>query len=102
MASAYRRKVDFARIAEGFGVPAVDLDASEHPLRDLADALRAPGPCLIRVTVPAEANVYPMVPPGADNLQMIGGEPETDAAMQEDDNDCDAHADATGGRHVHA
>ncbi len=102
VASAYRRKVDFARIAEGFGVPAVDLDASEHPLRDLADALRAPGPCLIRVTVPAEANVYPMVPPGADNLQMIGGEPETDAAMQEDDNDCDAHVDATGGRHAHA
>lgn len=94
MATAYRNTVDFVRIAEGFGVPAVDLDASDDPLR-------VPGPCLIRVTVPAEANVYPMVPPGADNLRMIGGESATAVAAHRDD-DFETRTNAAGGRHAHA
>ena len=32
---------------------------------------RAPGPCLIHVPIAAEENVYPMVPPGAANTEMI-------------------------------
>ncbi len=76
-ASDYRHRVDFARIAEGFGVRAVDLETSRNPLADLERALRREGPCLIRVPVAAEDNVYPMVPPGAANTDMI--DPEHDA-----------------------
>lgn len=72
-ASKYRSEPDFVKIAEGFGVPALDLDKAEDPRAALAEALRAPGPCLIHATIDREQFVYPMVPPGAANTEMIGG-----------------------------
>jgi len=75
-ASGYRLRVDFMRIAEGFGVRAVDLSTSKNPLADLERALKREGPCLIHVPVAAEENVYPMVPPGGANSDMIDPEHE--------------------------
>jgi acetolactate synthase I/II/III large subunit len=72
-ASKYARPMDFVKIAEGFGIRAVDLDASDHPRAVLAEALNAPGPCLIHVSIDKEQFVYPMVPPGGANTEMIGG-----------------------------
>ena len=72
-ASKYRGTPDFLTIAQGFGVPAVDLDTSATPADTLAQALSAPGPCLIHVSIDREQFVYPMVPPGAANTEMIGG-----------------------------
>lgn len=70
-ASNYRHHVDFIKIAEGFGVRAVDLSESRDPLAALERALKCEGPCLVRVPVQAAENVYPMVPPGAANTDMI-------------------------------
>jgi acetolactate synthase-1/2/3 large subunit len=70
-ASTYRHHVDFIKIAEGFGVRAVDLALSRDPMAELERALLREGPCLVRVPVEAQENVYPMVPPGAGNLEMI-------------------------------
>ncbi len=72
-ASKYRTEPDFVKIAEGFGVPAVDLDLAENPRAALAEALHRPGPCLIHASIDREQFVYPMVPPGAANTEMIGG-----------------------------
>jgi acetolactate synthase-1/2/3 large subunit len=72
-ASKYRGAPDFLRIAEGFGIAAVDLDASANPGETLARALTAPGPCLIHASIDREQFVFPMVPPGAANTEMIGG-----------------------------
>ena len=72
-ASKYRTGPDFVKIAEGFGVPAVDLDKADDPRAALAEALHSPGPCLIHATIDREQFVYPMVPPGAANTEMIGG-----------------------------
>ena len=36
-------------------------------------SLAKPGPCLVNVPIAAEENVYPMVPPGAANRDMIEG-----------------------------
>ena len=72
-ASKYRTEPDFVKIAEGFGVPAVDLDLADNPRAALAEALHRPGPCLIHATIDREQFVYPMVPPGAANTEMIGG-----------------------------
>ncbi|PKN07745.1 MAG: acetolactate synthase, large subunit, biosynthetic type [Deltaproteobacteria bacterium HGW-Deltaproteobacteria-8] len=72
--SDYRVRIDFVKIAEGFGVRALDLNESRDPMADLERALKREGPCLVRVPVAAEDNVYPMVPPGAANIDMIGGE----------------------------
>ncbi len=72
-ASKYRGAPDFIKIAEGFGVAAVDLDTVANPRAVLAQALTAPGPCLIHASIDREQFVYPMVPPGAANTEMIGG-----------------------------
>ena len=73
IASNYRRPTDFVKIAEGFGLEALDLDRSEHPEAELAAILRRPGPALIHGSIERERFVYPMVPPGAANTEMIEG-----------------------------
>ncbi len=72
-ASKYRGAPDFLKIAEGFGIDGVDLDTAQNPRAALAQALNAPGPCLIHASIDREEFVYPMVPPGAANTEMIGG-----------------------------
>lgn len=72
-ASKYPVNPDFVRIAEGFGIRAVDLDRCAGPRAALAQALGERGPCLIHVSIDREEFVYPMVPPGGANVDMIGG-----------------------------
>ncbi|ATE59286.1 acetolactate synthase large subunit [Thauera sinica] len=72
-ASKYRGAPDFVKIAEGFGIPALNLDDAENPRATLAQVLAEPGPCLIHASIDREQFVYPMVPPGAANTEMIGG-----------------------------
>lgn len=72
MASSYKRATDFIKVAEGFGLDTLDLDNATNATTALTDALRRPGPCLIHVSIDREAFVYPMVPPGAANTEMIG------------------------------
>jgi acetolactate synthase-1/2/3 large subunit len=79
-ASRFHAEPDFVAIARGFGVPACDLGSAADPRASLGAALRADGPCLINVPIESEANVYPMVPPGGANRDMIDG--GYDAALQ--------------------
>jgi acetolactate synthase-1/2/3 large subunit len=72
-ASRFRAAPDFVRIAEGFGLRAVDLDTAENPKEVLHQALTTRGPCLIHAGIDVEDQVLPMVPPGAANIEMIGG-----------------------------
>lgn len=72
-ASQYAAPPDFVRIAQGFGMAAVDLDTVVDPRHALAAAMAHRGPCLIHASIDAEAQVLPMVPPGAGNLEMIAG-----------------------------
>ena len=73
-ASEYTTVADFPSIARGFGIPAVNLSRSGTPEKDLENALLRRGPCLVEVDIRAEDNVFPMVPPGAANIDMIGEE----------------------------
>ncbi len=70
----FSHRVDFARIAEGFGMKARDLAMADEPGAALAEAFAEPGPCLINVPIDVNEKAYPMVPPGAANKDMIGGE----------------------------
>ena len=72
MASKYKRATDFLKVAEGFGLDVCNLDTAEDPTAALAEALHRPGPCLIHVSIDRDEFVYPMVPPGAANTEMIG------------------------------
>ena len=71
IAAKYSASPSFAKLAEAFGVRAVDLDVAADPRRALQTALGAPGPCLIHASIDTEERVLPMVPPGAANLEMI-------------------------------
>ncbi|MEA3363998.1 MAG: acetolactate synthase large subunit [Candidatus Hydrogenedentes bacterium] len=70
----YRIAVDFCTVARGFGMRAADLGATNDPAGLLAEALAAPGPCLIHAPIDIEEKVYPMVPPGAANRDMLAPE----------------------------
>jgi acetolactate synthase I/II/III large subunit len=73
VASSFAHHVDFPTIATGFGMPSVDLGTCTDPRAALAKCLRTPGPCLVHAPFDADARVFPMVPPGAANCEMIGG-----------------------------
>lgn len=73
-ASDFRSRVDFLKIAEGFGLKTFDLARGKDAGAVFARAFRERGPCLIQVPVDADEKVFPMVPPGSPNKEMIGGE----------------------------
>ncbi|MCG3147074.1 MAG: Acetolactate synthase isozyme 1 large subunit [Verrucomicrobiae bacterium] len=68
-ASQFQSQPDFVRIAEGFGVPAAHITG----LDELAAALAGAGPCLLNVPIDVNEKVFPMVPPGGANREMIEG-----------------------------
>lgn len=78
MASEFSQGPDFCAMARSLCVDAYDLDSSEDPFSTLREAIQAPGPALIHVSVRAEDRVYPMVPPGGSNREMVFGPAATD------------------------
>ncbi len=71
IASRYKSKPDFVKIAEGFGIKAYQLNDAAQLDEILEKALHCDGPCLVDVKVDPSLNVLPMVPPGASNVEMI-------------------------------
>jgi acetolactate synthase-1/2/3 large subunit len=74
-ASKYSRSPDFVAIARGFGWRARTLDGETDAVAVLAAELAAPGPSLIHVSIDVNQHVFPMVPPGAANRDMLIAEP---------------------------
>lgn len=70
-ASVFRSNTDFSALAQSFGVCAFDLERSSDPLITLATALKTEGPVLIHCPIEVQEKVFPMVPPGAANKDMI-------------------------------
>ena len=71
-AATYPGTINFMQIAAGFGLHACDLNAEADPQAALQEAISRPGPALIHVRIDPEQKVYPMVPPGAANTEMVG------------------------------
>ncbi|MFU2208762.1 biosynthetic-type acetolactate synthase large subunit [Solidesulfovibrio sp. C21] len=78
-ASTFAARPNFPALAAGFGMASLDMEHCRDGRGALAAALAAPGPALIRVPVDPDAHVYPMVPPGAANSEMILEESHADA-----------------------
>lgn len=70
--ATYPGMVSFIKIAEGFGMSSCDLNEAQDPQAALREAMARPGPSLIHVRIDAQEKVYPMVPPGAANTEMVG------------------------------
>lgn len=67
----YPQEVDFAGIASCFGIPSTRLGTARDPGSALEAALLMPGPHLIHVPIDVYDKVFPMVPPGGANSQML-------------------------------
>jgi acetolactate synthase I/II/III large subunit len=72
-ASDYESQMDFIAIATGFGMPSYDMATVDGHEELLRKALESEGPCLIHIPLDVNEKVFPMVPPGAANIDMIGG-----------------------------
>ncbi|WP_313162789.1 acetolactate synthase large subunit [Kosakonia cowanii] len=71
-AATYPGMVNFVQIAAGFGLHTCDLNAAADPQAALQEIIDRPGPALVHVRIDPQQKVYPMVPPGAANTEMVG------------------------------
>jgi acetolactate synthase-1/2/3 large subunit len=65
--------VDFARIAEAFGVPGTRVSRGDEVEGAIEKALSTDGPALVEFRIAMEEKVFPMIPPGAGMDEMIQG-----------------------------
>jgi acetolactate synthase-1/2/3 large subunit len=64
---------DFVKVAEAFGVEAFRISRREEVQAGIARLLAADGPCLAHVIIDPRENVWPLVPPGKNNAEMMEG-----------------------------
>ena len=64
---------DFVKVAEAFGIPAFRIDHRDQVTDGLKRLLAADGPILAHVIINPEDNVWPLVPPGKNNSEMMEG-----------------------------
>ena len=66
-------RVDLVAVAKGFGIPAERVAVDEDPAEAIARMGSAEGPYMVEAMVDPDNYVYPIIPPGASNVEMIGG-----------------------------
>jgi len=62
---------DFAVLARAFRIPARTIDRRDEVLPALTELLASEGSMLLHVRIDAKRNVWPLVPPGKSNADMI-------------------------------
>ncbi|HEV2066012.1 MAG TPA: biosynthetic-type acetolactate synthase large subunit [Thermomicrobiales bacterium] len=62
---------DFVKLAEAYGATGIRVTRTEEIEPAIERARSIPGPVVIEFVVEPEANVYPIVPPGASNSDMM-------------------------------
>ncbi|MBM4313707.1 MAG: biosynthetic-type acetolactate synthase large subunit [Deltaproteobacteria bacterium] len=66
-------KVDLVAVAKGFGIPAERVAVDENPAGAIARMSAAAGPYMLEAMVDPDNYVYPIIPPGCSNVEMICG-----------------------------
>ena len=66
---------DYVRLAEAYGIAGYRVEHARQIEEAVARALRDPGPALVEFVIEQEANVFPMIPPGATLSEPIESEP---------------------------
>ena len=62
---------DFVKIAEAYGVAGIQVTRIEEVEGAIQQAMECEAPFLINFVIEPEENVYPIVPPGAANIEFI-------------------------------
>ena len=70
-ASQFASSPDLLKIAEGFGIEAIDADKDSEWYKKAFDMNRKNRPCFVKVRVDPEENVLPFVPGGKANIDCI-------------------------------
>lgn len=66
-------EVEFAKIAQAYGIEAETVTRTDEVEKALCRALDHKGPYLLDIRIEREENVFPMVPAGAAISEMIVG-----------------------------
>jgi acetolactate synthase-1/2/3 large subunit len=74
---------DFVKLAEAYGITGLRAADQNEAEAAIARARTTDGPVVIDFRINPEENVYPMVPPGGANSQMIEGAREPEPGMAE-------------------
>jgi len=64
---------DFAEVADAFGMEAFTVTKREEQSAAVDRLLNTKGPILAHVKIDPKANVWPLVPPGKSNIEMLEG-----------------------------
>ncbi|MDN5790722.1 MAG: thiamine pyrophosphate-dependent enzyme, partial [Micrococcales bacterium] len=62
---------DFVALAAAFRIPGRRIDTKDEVEGAISDLLAAPGAYLLHVSIDAQENLWPLVPPGASNADML-------------------------------
>ena len=62
---------DFVQVAKAFGIDAFRVERRDQQDAAIDRLLAADGPCLAHVVIDPLANVWPLVPPGKGNHEMM-------------------------------
>jgi acetolactate synthase I/II/III large subunit len=65
---------DYVKLAEAYGIPGWRVESGAQVDQVLRAALDQPGPALVEFLIEQEANVFPMIPPGASLSEAIESE----------------------------
>ena len=66
---------DYVKLADAYGIPGWRVERASDLEPVLARASAEPGPALVEFVIEQEANVFPMIPPGATLSEPIEAEP---------------------------
>ncbi len=66
---------DYVRLAEAYGIFGRRVESGAEVDDAVREAIAYPGPALVEFLIEQEANVFPMIPPGASLSEPIEGEP---------------------------
>jgi len=66
---------DYVKLAEAYGIAGWRVEDARQLRETVAQANATPGPALIEFVIEQEANVFPMIPPGASLSEPIEAEP---------------------------
>jgi acetolactate synthase I/II/III large subunit len=71
---------DFIKLADAYGIPALQVTTKEGVVPAIEQAMQYDGPFLVNFLVEPEENVYPMVPPG-ESLAKVLEEPRKEVEV---------------------
>jgi len=70
-ATKFRAETDYTGVAHHFGIRSVSIESGMLNFFRPEEYLKEKGPLIMNVHIDTEYNVYPMVPPGEENIKML-------------------------------